>query len=200
VKSLARIRVSQRGRRFPLLIALVAVLFASGCGPVDWLMFRFGPDHTGFTPDTSITKDAVQGSMVLNWTASTSAGVNSSPAVANGVVYVGSADHKLYAFGLEKVPPTTSVLIPSNSDTLSGTTTLDAKASDNVKVSRVDYHLTGGSYNDKFIGFGKHTYYGWVYDWNTTSVPNGPYTLNSVAFDPAGNSGRSANVSITVQN
>jgi hypothetical protein len=31
-------------------------------------------------------------------------------------------------------------------------------------------------------------------------VPNGAYTLNSVATDPAGNVGRSTGVSITVQN
>jgi outer membrane protein assembly factor BamB len=34
------------------------------------------------------------------WTASTGGAIWSSPAVANGVVYVGSLDHKLYAFQL----------------------------------------------------------------------------------------------------
>jgi outer membrane protein assembly factor BamB len=32
------------------------------------------------------------------WTGATGGFIDSSPAVANGVVYVGSADHKLYAF------------------------------------------------------------------------------------------------------
>jgi chitinase len=126
--------------------------------------------------------------------------VISSPAVSRGAVYVGSHDNKLYAFGLERVPPMTSIVIPSNGATLSGTTTLDAKASDNVKVSRVEFHLTGGSSNDVLIGTATPSPYGWIAQWDTTSVPNGTYTLNSVAYDPANNSGRSASVNVTVQN
>jgi outer membrane protein assembly factor BamB len=135
------------------------------------------------------------------WTFAAGAQVNSSPAVTNGVVYVGSGDTKLYALGLEKVPPTTSVRVPSDGDTVSGTTTLDASASDNVKVSKVEYRLTGGSFNNALIGV-VHTpsYAGWIVRWDTTTVPNGVYKLNSVAYDPAGNSGRSPDISITVQN
>jgi outer membrane protein assembly factor BamB len=135
------------------------------------------------------------------WTASTGGfgSSASSPVVSHGVVYV-SGEGKLYAFGLEKVPPITSVVIPSNGATLSGTTTFDAQASDNVKVSRVEFRLTGGSSNNALIGVANPSPYGWIAQWDTTTVPNGPYTLNSVAYDPANNSGRSANVNITVQN
>jgi hypothetical protein len=122
----------------------------------------------------------------------------SPPVAARGAVYVGS--DKFYAFGLEKVSPTTSILIPSNGATLSGTATLDASASDNVKVSRVEFRLTGGSSNNALIGTATLTQFGWIAQWDTTSVPNGNYALNSVAYDPANNSGRSANVNITVQN
>ena len=84
---------------------------------------------------------------------------------------------------------------------LSGTSTLlDADASDDVSVSKVEFHLTGGSYHDTFIGVATPTKYGWIYHWDTTAVPNGAYTINSVATDPAGNVGRSTGVSITVQN
>ena len=51
--------------------ALPLLLAVTGCGPIDWVMFHFGPDHAGFTPDTSISQDAVSSSMVLNWTAAT---------------------------------------------------------------------------------------------------------------------------------
>ena len=122
----------------------------------------------------------------------------SSPVVSHGAVYV--ASENLYAFGLEKVAPTTSILIPANGAALSGTAILDASASDNVKVSRVEFRLTGGSYNNALIGAATLTYYGWIYSWDTTTVPNGPYTLNSVAFDAAGNSTRSPNVNIAVGN
>jgi outer membrane protein assembly factor BamB len=132
------------------------------------------------------------------WTATTGGQVVSPPAVSHGAVYVGA--DKLYAFGLEKVPPTTSILVPSNGATLSGTATLDASASDNVRVSQVEFRLTGSSYNNALIGTATPTIYGWISQWDTTSVPNGTYTLNSVATDPAGNRGRSPDISITVQN
>jgi outer membrane protein assembly factor BamB len=132
------------------------------------------------------------------WTVTTGGALRSSPVVSHGAVYVGS--DRLYTFGLEKVPPTTSILIPTTGATLSGTTILDASASDNVKVSRVEFRLTGGNYNNALVGVATLTYYGWLYGWDTISVPNGAYTLNSVAFDPAGNQGRSADVGITVQN
>jgi peptidoglycan/xylan/chitin deacetylase (PgdA/CDA1 family) len=133
------------------------------------------------------------------WSQSTDVGHVSSPAVSTGSVYV-VAEGGLYAFGPEKVPPTTSILVPSNGAALSGSTVLDASATDNVKVSRVEFHLTGGNFNNAFIGAATLTQYGWIYSWDTTSVPNGPYTLNSVAYDAAGNSSRSPNVNIAVQN
>jgi hypothetical protein len=46
-------------------------------------------------------------------------------------------------------------------------------------------------YSDAFIGVATETRgFGWINYWNTKSVPNGTYTLNSVATDPAGNIGR----------
>jgi len=41
------------------------------------------------------------GSLSLKWSYMTSGYVYSSPAVANGVVYVGSDDGNVYAFGLK---------------------------------------------------------------------------------------------------
>jgi len=88
----------RRLRFFALLAVLAMVLTAC-----DWPMFRNGPDHTGFSRDTSISKTDVT-ALVPTWTATTGAAINSSPAVANGVVYIGSGgglqggDNRLYAF------------------------------------------------------------------------------------------------------
>jgi outer membrane protein assembly factor BamB len=134
------------------------------------------------------------------WSAPTGNFVLSSPAVGAGMVIVGSNDGKLYGFGLERVAPTCSVVVPGDGATLSGTTILDASASDNVKVSRVEFHLTGGNSNDSVIGSATAGPYGWAYNWNTTTVANGSYTLSCVAFDPALNSGRSLGIGVTVHN
>jgi hypothetical protein len=97
-------------------------------------------------------------------------------------------------------PPTTSVLVPSSGANLSGSKWLDASASGNVAVTKVEFRLTGGALNDALIATGTPTYYGWLAGWNTTTVPDGSYTLQSVAYDASGNSGCSAGITITVAN
>ncbi len=60
--------------------------------PGEWAMFRHDLGHSG-TTDSSSTLP--QGE--LKWVFSTGAPIHSSPAVADGTVYVGSQDSKLYA-------------------------------------------------------------------------------------------------------
>jgi hypothetical protein len=96
-------------------------------------------------------------------------------------------------------PPTTSVIVPSNGATLSGTAApLDATASN---ATSVEFWLFGGSYgySGHLVGTAALTYYGWIYSWNTTTVPNGSYTLVSDASG-SGGSTFSSGVSITVHN
>jgi hypothetical protein len=96
-------------------------------------------------------------------------------------------------------PPTTSVLIPSAGATVSGgSATLDAGASANV--ASVSFELSGGAFNDQVIASSVSTPYGWIGPWNTTTVPNGTYTLQSVATYAGGVNGTSAAVTVTVNN
>jgi hypothetical protein len=98
-----------------------------------------------------------------------------------------------------KNPPTTSILIPSKGATLSGTAaTLDASASN---ATSVEFLLLGGSYgfSGHLIGTATSTLYGWLDSWNTTTVPNGSYTLLSEAIG-AGGSAFSSGVNVTVHN
>jgi hypothetical protein len=97
-------------------------------------------------------------------------------------------------------PPTTSVLVPSNGASLSGTTDLDAAASGAVTVTQVRFELTGGTYSDTVISTATPTAYGWLAQWNTTTVPNGTYTLQSVATDADAHPATSAPIPITVNN
>jgi Bacterial Ig domain len=102
---------------------------------------------------------------------------------------------------VDNPPPTTSVLIPSNGGSLSGTQVLlDAGASDNGGVADVQFTLTGGSLNDAPIATATLSYYGWLAQWDSTTVPDGTYTLQSDAYDAAGNQGVSTAISVTVAN
>jgi hypothetical protein len=100
-------------------------------------------------------------------------------------------------------PPTTSVLIPSSGATLNGTTAvLDASASafNGVGIAKVQFVLTGGTYNQTPIATAAVTLYGYIAFWDTTTVTNGVYTLQSLATDGSGNTTYSAGITITVSN
>lgn len=60
--------------------------------PGEWAMFRQDPDHSGTTGSHSILPRGT-----IEWVFSTGDAIHSSPAVADGTVYVGSRDYKLYA-------------------------------------------------------------------------------------------------------
>ena len=92
-------------QRRPWGVLAVVTLLSLGATACDWSAFRYDAAHTGASPDMSISKDAVAGSMVANWSATTGAAIFSSPAVANGIVYVGSNDNKLYASTPRQAPP-----------------------------------------------------------------------------------------------
>jgi hypothetical protein len=97
--------------------------------------------------------------------------------------------------------PTTAVLIPSGGASVSGTSSLlDASASANVTY--VAFELSGGTINgEQFIATATPTIYGWLAAWNTTSVPDGTYKVQSVAsYSQYFSGGTSAPLTITVVN
>jgi Bacterial Ig domain len=94
--------------------------------------------------------------------------------------------------------PSTSVLVPSSGATLSGSTYLDASASN---ATNVEFMLFGGTYGYRaqVVCTATLTYYGWLCSWNASFVPNGSYALLSYASE-AGGSAFSSGVSVTVNN
>jgi hypothetical protein len=96
--------------------------------------------------------------------------------------------------------PTTTVVLPAGGATLKGSQYLDATASANASV--VTYELSGGpsDLSDHVIATATLTYIGWAAAWNTASVPDGSYTLGSVASYSGGVSGTSPPVTIMVDN
>jgi hypothetical protein len=94
---------------------------------------------------------------------------------------------------------TTTVVIPSNNAFVSGTSQLlDASAT--TGATQVQYEITGGSLTGSIVATADPTIYGWIGAWNTTTVPNGLYSLQSVATYPDGSNVPSAAVAITVNN
>src|ERR1039457_2404631 len=64
----------------------------------NWPQFRRGPAHQGYNATENILDAANVKGMQLLWSATLGAGINnSSPVVANGVVYVGALDGSVYA-------------------------------------------------------------------------------------------------------
>ena len=101
----------------------------------------------------------------------------------------------------EATPPTTALLLPAKGSSVSGSQViLSARASDNVPVATVEFHLTGGSLNNALIATGTQSPYGWLAYWDSTTVPDGTYTLQSDAYDTAGNQGVSTAETVIVEN
>jgi subtilisin family serine protease len=154
---------------------------------------------------TSMASPHVAGALALYLEANPGA----SPAAARDAVVnaattgkvtsagTGSPNRLLYSLfgggGGDTTPPTTSITSPAGGATVSGTTTVSASASDNVGVSRVELYVDGSL-------AGTDTTSPYSFAWNTTTVANGSHSLQTRAFDAAGNSGSSATVSVTVSN
>lgn len=171
--------------------------------------------HKGFIPVTSIATSA--GSNYLwPWT-NTTMSVLLRSSTSNAVVEnthtnphipftIGSAEAQISAtYRWERlgvltvsIPPSTTMVLPSNGSTVSGDQSLDASSS--PSVTSVRFELTGGGLNDHVISKGKPTLYGWVGRWNTNTVPNGTYTLKSVATPVDHVSIASAGITISVDN
>jgi outer membrane protein assembly factor BamB len=68
---------------------------------IDWPTFRFDAVHSGFNPFENIINAGNVSSLSLNWIGDgfgPGLVFHSSPAVVNGVAYIGSDDGRLYAF------------------------------------------------------------------------------------------------------
>jgi len=90
-------------------------------------------------------------------------------------------------------PPTVSISSPSNSATVTGTTTISANASDNIGVAKVEFYVDNSLKSTD-------TTSPYSYNWDTAPFINGNYSLLAKAYDATGNVGASSPVSVTVAN
>jgi PKD repeat protein len=178
---------------FNALASTVAV------GTITTYVWKFGDGSsaTTSTPTTTHTY-ALPGSYTATVTETDSAGTSTTQ-IFTGQTMSNNGGPSAVAPQNFTVPAiSTSILLPSNGATLSGSTYLDASASN---ATSVKFLLFGGSYgyNAPVLCTATPTIYGWLCAWNATTVPNGAYTLVSVATNSTGVTG-TAGVSITVDN
>ena len=94
---------------------------------------------------------------------------------------------------VDPTAPTVSLTSPGNGDAVNGRTSLQASASDNVAVDRVDFLVDG-----QVVGTASNAPY--AYAWESASVTDGPHTIAARAVDTAGNTRTTATASVSVRN
>lgn len=93
----------------------------------------------------------------------------------------------------DETAPLVVIAAPVSGQTVRGTVSITASASDDVRVEGVDFHVNGALVARDLAA-------PYVASWDTRALPNGPATLEAQAFDAAGNVGFSAPVVVTIDN
>jgi chitodextrinase len=92
----------------------------------------------------------------------------------------------------DATPPAVSITSPANGATISGAVQVQANATDDVGVTRVELSVDGSPVSSLSAG-------PWTFGLDTTTLANGTHTLTLEAYDAAANSS-SGEVSVNVQN
>jgi hypothetical protein len=95
----------------------------------------------------------------------------------------------------DTTPPSVSITQPVNGSVARGVISVEASASDNVGVIRVEFYKDSDP-----APFATVTTAPFSTPWNTASVVDGAHSLTATAYDAAGNSAVSASVSVAVDN
>ncbi|MDY7228175.1 Ig-like domain-containing protein [Hyalangium rubrum] len=91
------------------------------------------------------------------------------------------------------IPPATAITAPTSGASLSGTVSIEASASDNRQIVRVEFYVDGEP-----VGFDTTAPY--AVSWDTAAMFTGSHTLTSRAYDTAGYSTESAPVTVQTNN
>jgi subtilisin family serine protease len=93
----------------------------------------------------------------------------------------------------DTLAPSAAINAPLGSSSVSGLVAVDASASDNVGVTRVELKVNGTT-------VAAATTAPYSFTWDSTGVANGMASLVALAYDAAGNAGQSAPVAVNVAN
>ena len=89
--------------------------------------------------------------------------------------------------------PSCSITAPQSGASINGTISINADASDNVGISKVEFYIDGTK-------VGEDAQSPYSIDWDSTSATDGNHSIQAKAFDAAGNMGESQQISVTVNN
>ncbi|MGP0593604.1 Ig-like domain-containing protein, partial [Nitrospira sp. T9] len=153
---------------------------------------------TFWVPNGNPTVYRNGGNNTIGWTIT---GTDQSAVIDWGSLSTSNTTQNIYVIGKLDVLPTsggdttspTVTLTAPSAGTVSGSVTITANANDNVGVIGVQFRLQGAN-----LG-AEDTTNPYSTSWNTTTVPNGSYTLTAIARDAAGNT-TSATRTVTVSN
>jgi hypothetical protein len=101
-------------------------------------------------------------------------------------------DLSLPTLGPDRIPPAISVISPISDSTVSESTAIQANATDNKQVTKVEFYIDGTLKNTD-------TTEPFLYNWDTQSYKhNSAHTILAKAYDSAGNVGVSKAINVVV--
>ena len=149
----------------------------------------FGTGRVAAVGDSSTAEDATNGCGHSTFLGYNDPSYDNGIILANAVAWLANGT----IGGGDTTPPTVSITAPANGATVSGTVAVNATASDNVGVTKVEFYLDGALKSTDTT-----SPYSW--SWDTTASANGAHSLTAKAYDAANNTGTSAAVNVTVSN
>lgn len=169
---------------------------------VDGQCFTIG--QTAQTPNTLTWVDYENGSSIDKATISLSAGSHTLVLTAgtedleldrvmllsDSCIPTGTGDNCMNDTTL----PDTSITSPADASTISDITSITANATDNDAIDYVEFYRDGST----LLGTDNSAPYS--YNWDTSTVSDGPFALTVRAYDLSGNVETSAVVNVTVNN
>ncbi|HKO02468.1 MAG TPA: Ig-like domain-containing protein [Thermoanaerobaculia bacterium] len=152
----------------------------------------YGTGRVAGVGDSSITEDATNGCGHTTYLGYNDPAWDNGLLIANAVAWLANGTTG-GGGGTDTQAPTVSITAPSGGTTVSGTVAINATASDNIGVAKVEFYVDGTLKSTD-------TTAPYSYSWNTTTYANSSHTLVAKAYDAANNVGTSANVTVTVSN
>jgi hypothetical protein len=149
----------------------------------------FGAGRVAAVGDSSTAEDATNGCGHTTFLGYNDSTFDNGLILANAVSWLANGT----GGGGDTTPPTVSITAPANGATVSGTVPVNASASDNVGVTKVELYLDGALKSTDTT-----SPYAW--SWDSTTAANGSHALTAKAYDAATNVQTSTAINVTASN